>query len=893
MCRADAGASLTCNPMSILINQLLKRHYRATVVNAVASSVRHAVALIILTALATVGLLYYTATHIALDTDTAQMLDPKLPFRKAGNEFSAAFPQLGDQIVIVLAAAHAGEASDAADALADALRRRPKQFQHINEPGAGDYFARYGLLYLSTDELWTLDDKLATAAPFLGILSRDPSLRGLFEVLGKAFGEHVSPEDRKTLTSMFDRISGAIEQQLAGKPQRMSWRDEMFKQDPNKSGPRRAFVLTQARLDYTSLQPGEDALKTVHEIGREIEAKNPGVRVRVTGSVAMDSEELGTVSRDARLTTTLSFGLVCLLLVLGLRSAGPVLAVLFTLTCGLIWTAAFAAFAFGRLNLISVSFAVLFIGMGVDFGIQYAMRYIEESDRGQDRTIALHAAARGVGGALTLAAVAAAISFFAFVPTSYRGLAELGVIAGFSMAVALVANLTVLPALLSLMHRPAAHPEHLSAPVAYNGHAKLLQRHARTILIATVLTVGGSAWLLPRAAFDFNPINLKDGTTESVATFRDLLSDPDTTPYTIEVLAANLDAARDLAARLEKLPMVDKTVYLASYVPDGQDEKLPIIDGMRTALQGVLATPPAAMPIDAAAQAQSLQKFRGQLAQAQSRAGDAAMAASMTRLSSALQKLESLQGWPQSVVPELQKDLIGDLPQLIVRLQQALQAGPVKLADLPADIKERYVAADGRARVEVYPKEDMNNNEALRRFVRAVQAIAPAATDAPVELLEGGDTVIGACIEAAALALFCTVLLVMVVLHSVRSTLLVLTPLLLAMLFTVAASVLLHIPFNFANIIALPLLIGLNNAYGAYLVLRHRTEGDVTDVLTSSTPRAVLFSGLTTISSFGTLAISTHPGLAGMGVLISLSLALALLCSLLVLPALLYVIHED
>jgi hopanoid biosynthesis associated RND transporter like protein HpnN len=878
--------------MSLLINRL-KAHYRAAVLRVVQFSVRHAAALVVLAVLATVGLLYYTATHIALDTDTAKMLDPELPFRKADNEFSAAFPQLGDQIVIVLEAAHAGEASDAADALADALRQRPQQFQHIEEPGVGDYFARYGLLYLSTDELWTLDERLAAAAPFLGTLSRDPSLHGLFDVLGKAFGENVSPEDRKTLTGMFDRISGVVEQQLAGKPQRMSWRDEMYQQDADKPGPRRAFVLTQARLDYTSLQPGEDALKTVHDIGREIEARHPGIRARITGSVAMNSEELGTVARDAKLTTALSFVLVCLLLVLGLRSAGPVLAVLITLTCGLIWTAAFAAFAFGALNLISVSFAVLFIGMGVDFGIQYAMRYIEESDRGRDRTTALHRAASGVGGALSLAAVAAAISFFAFVPTSYRGLAELGVIAGFSMAVALFANLTVLPALLSLMHRPAAHPERISAPNAGNGHSRLLQRHARIILIATVLTVAGSAWLLPRATFDFNPINLKDSSTESVATFRDLLSDPDTTPYTIEVLAANLDAARELAARLEKLPMVDKTVQLASYVPAGQEEKLPIIDTMRTALQGVLVTPPVAMPFDLAVQTQSLQKFRDQLVQAQSSADDAAMATSMKRLSSALQHLESLPGWPEAVMPELQKDLVGDLPQLIVRLRMALQAAPIKLADLPVEIKERYVAEDGRARVEVYPKEDMNNNEALRRFVRAVQAIAPTATDAPVELLEGGDTVIGACIQAATLALFCTALLVLVVLHSVRATVLLLTPLLLAMLFTVGASVLLHIPFNFANIIALPLLIGLNNAYGAYLVLRHRTEGDVIDVLSSSTPRAVLFSGLTTISSFGTLAISTHPGLAGMGVLISLSLALALLCSLIVLPALLCVLDNN
>ncbi len=214
------------------------------------------------------------------------------------------------------------------------------------------------------------------------------------------------------------------------------------------------------------------------------------------------------------------------------------------------------------------------------------------------------------------------------------------------------------------------------------------------------------------------------------------------------------------------------------------------------------------------------------------------------------------------------------------------------LDSLPDTLRRSYLAADGRARVQVLPKADLNDNQALRDFVRAVQREAPAATAAPVELYEGSRTVIAACITASLWALVLTLILHIVVLHGVLDALLVAAPLVLAMLLTVATSVLVDVPFNFANIIALPLLIGLNNAYGAYLVVRKHTTSDVHGLLASSTPRAILFSGMTAIASFGVLGVSKHPGMAGMGILISVSLSYAIVCALIVLPALMSVLES-
>jgi hopanoid biosynthesis associated RND transporter like protein HpnN len=874
--------------------RILYQRYINVLTRLVGFSIRHAIALVLIVTFVSVLMLRYTVAHISINTDTQTMLDPNLPFRKASEQFAKAFPNLSGEVVVIVESAHAGDAEDAAAQLATDLRQHSNIVQSVYQPGAGEYFDTHGLLYLSSNELWDLDERLADAEPMLGAMARDPSLRGLLDTMSKAFTDSDGGHEQ-LLTKMFDRVSGVLEKQLEGKPEAVHWRDELFPPEAKKVAangkpkPQRAFLLARPRLDYSSLEPADAALNLIHSLIDKLQASNPALRVRVTGSVAMDSEELVTVSRDAKLTTSLSFGLVCLLLIWGLRSAGAVIGVLITLAIGLVWTAAFAIFAIGALNLISVCFAVLFIGMGVDFGIQFAMRYLEECDRGREKIKALQQAASGVGGALTLAAVGAAISFLAFVPTSYRGLAELGIISAVSMLVALIANLTILPAILSLLRRPSPRAS-AAMHTAGNEHS-LVFRHRRAILLVSVVIVIAGVLLLPRARFDFNPLNLKDAHTDSVAAFKELAEDVDSTPYTIAVLSKNLAEAEQTSAKLSKLDVVDKVVNLNSYVPGDQVEKLQIIDGMRTALQAALDPPTVLPPPSLAEQTKALQDFHNALKVALAKVTDASLHNSMERLDAALGRLESASGWPDQIVAPLQELLLGDLKPTMNRLRKLMMAEAASIDILPQDLRERYVASDGRARIEVYPKQNLNDNVSLGQFVRAVQKVVPDATDSPVELLEASDAVIWACIQASLLALLLTILMHIKVLHGLADALLVAAPLVLAMLLTVATSVVFNTPFNFANIIALPLLIGLNNAYGAYLVIRGHGEGNITGLMNSSTPRAVMFSGLTAIASFGVLAVSKHPGMASMGVLISLSLTFALLSALIVLPAIMAELH--
>ncbi len=839
---------------------------------------RRAVLTLALAAAITGAAVVVTVSELTIDTDTTSMISPELPFRQDAEAFMRAFPQFNDSIVVVVEGDTPDRADDAAMALADGLRRDPNLFRTVFAPQIEPFFARNGFLYLDIDELGDLSDRLADAEPLLADLARDPSLRGLFAILGLALDDIAA--GRKLPDGLADalgRIAAVAADAASGESRPLSW-SELMRGTPSEPNDRRRFIRVQPALDFSSLEPAARAMAEIRRIARDRGlVPGNGVRVLLTGTAAMATEELRSVSVGAGTAGLISLVFVGLVLIAGLGSLRLVAALLLTLAIGLVWTAGFTTIAIGHLNLISVAFAVLFIGLGVDFGIHFGLRYKEEIDGGLDHAAALDAAARGVAWALTLCTVAAAGAFYAFWPTDYDGLSELGMIAGTGMFIALFVSLTVLPALLSLA---PLTPRRRHAPQAGATEA-LVRRHGRWLSASAIGLGLAAVALAPGARFDSNPINLKDPSTESVHTFRELMRDSRTAPYTIEVVAQDLAAARGLAARIAGLDVVDRVVTLASFVPEDQDAKLAIVDDMAVFLDPVVQAEATIAPPDAAARHAATRAFRDRLAAAGPHVPPA-LRATLDRLATALERLGST---PDGLA-RLERALMLFLPGRLKRLSDALDAGEVTIGDLPDSIRTRYIAADGRARVQVFPKNDINIGDAMRRFVDDVRRIAPAATDSPVEIVESGRVVVGAVRQAAVTVAVVIVVLLAALLGSWRGTVLIVGPLALATSFTVAASVALDIPFNFANVIVLPLLIGLGVAGGIHFVVRATLETRTVSLLRSSTPRAIILSALTTIGSFGSLSVSGHRGTASMGELLTIAIAFSLLCTLVVLPAL-------
>ena len=850
-------------------------------------------------------LLVFISSNLTLDTDPLKLLDPNLPFRQLKSEYQQHFPQLTKLILVVIDSGNSEDIDAAADGLAEQLNNQSSLFVSVYQPGQDPFFKRQGLLYMKTEELLKLDERLAQWAPFLESVIKDPSLRGLFSVLGPAlekirrlaedpslgdifFIEESSRdnashlENQNRFSQILDWIGGTIKAQLANQPNPPFWRNTMLEglMAPGKTD--RRYLLVKPRLNYSSLEAVASPLQTLVRLSKALKEQHR-VRVRLTGDIVLQEEERQAVGKGAWLAAILSFVLVCAILLRGLGSLRLAGVIGVTLLIGLVWTAGFATMAIGTLNMISATAPVLFIGLGVDFGIQFVLRYREAREGGANHALALHQTASGVSGALTLAAIAAAVSFFSFLPTHYRGLAELGIISGVGMFLALLANLTLLPALLTVfpiqgfpLRRTPASRERLK-------HVIFSQR--KTILLTALVLVGCAVAFLPQVSFDFNPLHLKDPSTEGVATFLELLHDPNTTPYTIQILEQNLDAARQLGVKLEALAEVEKTVTLSNFVPRQQEEKLAIIEEMNFSLEEVVSPTFPTEPPTQDDTLKAFQVFQGKMA-SNNKNLSSSLAANVKELSALLDQLQTTPGWPDVALEELRDRLLKTLPRTRDRLQHLLQASPVGLQDLPDSLKERYLSSDGRVRLEVFPSEDMSDNQSIKDFVLAVQPQAPHAIGPPVGLLGAGDAVVTSCIQATGLALLGVTLFLWLVLRRISDALLVLFPLILTLVLTLAVCVVVDLPLNLANVVALPLVLGLGIAFGIYLVLRTREGCRPIHLFQSSTFRAVWYSALTTIASFGTLSISDHRGMSSMGLLLTVSLFLTLFCSLVILPAL-------
>jgi hopanoid biosynthesis associated RND transporter like protein HpnN len=570
---------------------------------------------------------------------------------------------------------------------------------------------------------------------------------------------------------------------------------------------------------------------------------------------------------------------VLLILWLALKSGRIILAVFLNLIAGLAITAALGFLLVGPLNLISIAFAVLFVGLGVDFGIQYSVRYRAERFEVDDLDRSLAEAARHFGVPLTLAAAAVAAGFLSFLPTHYRGVSELGQIAGMGMLVAYFTSITLLPALLKVIN-PPGEPEPLGfsflAPVD-----RFMERHRIAIIVGTAVVSLGGLPLLYFLQFDFNPINLRSPKVESIATFLDLRRDPITGASAINVLAPNLSEAPQIADRLAKLPEVSQTRTLDFFVPPDQDRKLAAIAVARDKLAPSFKPDALAKPPTDEENVASLNEVVESLNQAADKHSSGPGTAAAKRLSAALAQLATS---APDVRAQTAAVFLRPLKTALEDLKDLLQAHPVTRDKLPADIVEQWKTQDGRARVEALPKGDPNDNDTLRTFARAVLSAAPDATGGPISILHSGDTIVRAFFEAGAWALISIAILLWIVLRRFGDVLLTLVPLLLAGVVTLEICVVLNLKLNFANIIALPLLLGIGVAFKIYYIMAWRAGQ--TDLLQSSLTRAVFYSAATTATAFGSLWLSSHPGTSSMGKLLALSLITTLAAAVLFQPVL-------
>ena len=829
----------------------------------------------------------YAARTVKLNSDTTDMLSAELDFRQLNIELRVTFPKQARDLAVVIDGATPEQAERAAVRIREEIARRPDLFRSAFHPQGDPFFRRNGLLLLPVDELEDTAERILAAQPFIGTVWQDRSIRGLADMLSLAVEQRIEDGGEsglKGLGTALDRIAGVVSAEARKAPGALSWTELMFGPDNDRRSGRRQILLVEIALAFDRFRPGREAIRAIREIADSLPAElKEGVEVRLTGRPALRHDELQSVRRGMEVAGALSFTLVTLLLLLCFRSIRISLAALLTLVVGLVWTGAFAAAAVGVLNLISVAFAVLFIGLCVDFGIHYGLRWREAARLGLEGGAANALAAASVGPGLALAALAAGIGFLAFLPTPYSGLAELGLIAGGGMAIGFVATMTLLPAFIAVLDaRPDGAGDGAAGFSA--SVARLVEGRARGIVAAAGVVLVLTVALAPFVRFDFDPLRLKDPESESVRTLMELVENGDGDTYALVHLAGSLGEANAAAARLERLPEVESARTLSSFVPDALEDKLEIVEEVAELVGPAFVADRAPPPT----RAETLDALRalGRELDTLAATGEGEESRAAQRRAEALAGLIASDPSPGRLA-DLSDRLLRNLPVAVGRLREALSAEPVDAAAVPAALRDRWIAADGRAKVEIHARAPIHaDRDALRRFVEAVRGAAPRAVGPPITVLEAGNTVIASFVQATATAILAIALLLAVMLRSLRSVAIGFLPLVLAASITIAAMVAAGLSFNHANVIVLPLLFGLGVANGIHLLARERREGAAASAIRSSTPRAVLFSALTTAASFASLGISHHPGTASMGVLLTVALVSLLACSLTVLPGL-------
>ncbi|OYV44143.1 MAG: RND transporter [Acidocella sp. 20-57-95] len=842
--------------------------------------------LVVVVALLLAGLgLNYCASHLSVDTDTNNLFAASLPWRQAQMAEDKNFPQFDRLIVAVVRGATPEEAAETAAALNAALRADKTNFHDSDYPAGNAFYTREGLLLLPPTQLAKLLTSVIAAQPFLGQLAADPSARGLLNGIGLlAQGVQMGRANLQPYDAALRGVATSLQAAADGHPVPLSWQSLIG----GNLGGDAEFVLAHPVLDNSSLTPGGVATAALKRIAAALpDVKAGRVTVDYTGQIPLADEQFASLTQGMVVGGIVSVLLISLWLFLALRSWRLIVPILATLVLGLVYTITFAAVAIGVMNLISVAFAILFIGLAVDFAIQYCVRLRDVRHETPELGAAIIQTARVAGGQIALAAAATACGFLAFAPTDFVGVAELGIIAGVGMLLAFICTITFLPALLRLL-RPREENFTIGLPYGVQTD-RLLRRHQKPVLIGFAVLALAGAVAAVTIGFDANPLNTKDPASESMVTLHRLLDNPTTNPFYADAMVPDLAAASALSQKLSALPQVASVISGATFIPSDQAQKLAMLNQAETILAPTIETtnisqtgggnPVTAQDIrlSMVATRDAILKVKDQLPANSPVLG----------IANALTKLI---GEDDAHVMAMNGAVTRFLPAELQRLNVSLGAQEITRQNLPASIARDWFLPNGEVKVEAFPTAASQTTTGLRAFSSAVLAVAPNAGGPAISTIATAGTILESFREAALLASIAIAVILFLVFRNIRDMALVIMTLALSGLLTALFAKLAGLEINYANIIALPLLLGVGVSFNVYFVMNFRAG--MRNFLSSATAHAVLFSALTTGTAFGTLAASHDRGTASMGYLLLLSLLAVLIATFIFLPALLYRLQD-
>jgi len=872
---------------------------------------RHPLAVVSLAVALSVLSAAYAATHLTFTGSRGALAGKESPQRRLHETYLQEFPDRDPVLVVAR-----GPRSDRAEGFAAAVATRlaaevpgVRAVRHRIDAGA---LRSKGLLYLSPEDLRRLRDRLEQHAELIRRVAAAPALTTLLAEINREVGRRMVGHlftgflegsepgggrdgvDLGLLLPLLDGVAAAAAGRRPGPPPWEAWLAPGRTADGARGflwseGNEFLFVLVEVEPTPGRLNRYADPVAHIRRIVGEVRGAFAEVEAGVTGGPALEADEMTAIQRDMTVASLLSLVGVGILLTAAFRSTiTPVLALL-SLAMGVCWAFGFATLTVGRLNIISASLAPMLIGLGIDHNIHLLARFEEERAR-RPSGFGLARALGGVGPSVCRAALTIAAAFYALMATGYQGLMELGLLAGSGVLLTLLAALTVLPAMMVLDWRWRKPPPVAGAEARPRAPGRLARRAPwRVLAVGSLAALAGLAGV-PHLRYDMNPLNLQTEGSEAVAWATRLLESRNGSPQHVVVLAGRLDDARTKAESLRALPPVRRVESLTDWIPERQDEKLLFLQDIGALLEDIDVRPREKGPLDIEGLAAVLGRIRFKMA-APSDAGDA-LAAKMGRTQALVDRTRAhLDGrGAERASPSLQRyeeKIFRDLADELGRLQGAAARGPITPADLPDGARERFVGKNGRYALRVYPRGDPWDPAQRGAFLAAVRGVDPGAVGDLAMLHEDTGLLVNSSAQGALYALAAGFALLCLTFRSLGRSLAALIPLGLGLAWTAGLMALFQIRFNLANLVAIPLLIGVAIEHGTMVVARLGGRAWNGRVIPRGTFKGIVLACLTSMVGFGSLMVADHRGVFSVGLLVFLGTGAVLVASVGVLPALL------
>jgi hopanoid biosynthesis associated RND transporter like protein HpnN len=893
---------------------LIGRYLRALVRIACA---RPVATVLIAVALAIVSVVY-ALQYLTFATSTRALLPPGRSYVERYTQYEREFGDL-DSIAIVVEAPSLPEATIYANRLVRQLRTDNVPLKRIAYRIDPKQFEGRGLLYLSKERLANIRDAVFDYQEFMEAFAARPTLDqladGMATQIATAFvsnfidlglSEGKGASDLKFVQDLVALIGSRLDRPgpyqspfgtLFAVPGADSPGAGYFLSEDQ----RLLFILAEPESQRGSFTGDQRAIEGIRGVVASLKREFPDVAVGVTGKPVLSNDEMVAAFRDSEHATLLAFALTLGLLLAALLRFGKPVLMLLVLAMSLCWSIGIATLVIGHLSLFSVMFISIVIGIGIDYGIYFLFRYEEELFLGRNLKEAIEITAARSGPGMLLGAVTAAGTFYVLWLTDFRGVRELGFIAGTALVLAWVAMITVLPAALVLVDRrrhavrPAGTiPRAIALERVHVPFVERLVSYPKTVLVMAAALTVVSAWGLRYIEFDYNLLNLQAFGTESVVWEKRILATAGRSGFTALASADSLDELRQKSHAFRALKSVSEVDSVLLLIPENQTEKLKIIGDFAPLVAPVKIG--RATKVDPPRLASSLETLKRRFDIAANEAPEGEVRGKLKLVAEDLGRLivKIRQSDPQVSGPaltHLQNQIYRDFVRSFQRLQDNLAPKPIGLADVPQEMRAKFISDRGRFLLQIHPGVDIWDREGSERFVSDLRSVDPDVTGTPVITYEALHLMERAYRQGTIYAILLVTLVTAITLRRTRETVLALLPLGLGLMWAFGLMYFFGLKFNMGNVFGLPLILGAAAEYGLNIVLRFmegREHGG--PLIARSTMMAVLVSGLTTIVGFGSLMIADHRGIFGLGLLLTLGTATSLIAALVVLPVLLRMI---